>query len=459
MDAANALAHNVANIKFEDIPADVVNVAKMSVLDTLGNAIAAATLDHGCRGVVEFVKEGGGKPESTIIGFGGKVPSWMAAFANCTMAHSLDYDDSNEKAMTHGGATHVPATLAVAERLGKVDGKAFITAVILGMDMAFRISLATPKLPRNWHPTSLYGVFGTAASAGKLLGLNADQIQNALGIAYSQASGNRQAVDDAALTKRLEVGFASMAGILSALLAQKGITGATNSLEGEFGLYKVYHQGKYDPAVITADLGKKFEVSNLMFKPYPSPRGTHAAIDATLEIVGEHNLQPGDIESITVLKSETAAKVLAEPVDRKRRPTNVVDAQFSLPYAVATAVVKRGVGLRDYGPEAIVNPAVLEVAQKVTVKVYPEFNTVKNTFVPGITEIKTKDGKVYSKRVDVPYGSPKNPMPRERLISKFTDCASYAVKPLNKKDLKNLTDMVLDLEHVSDMGDIVRLLA
>lgn len=454
MDVANTLAHNVVNTGFEDIPAEAIAVAKMDILDTLGNALGAGTLALGCLGVVELVKEAGGKEESTLIGFGGKVPSWMAAFTNSTMAHSLEYDDVYEPATVHCGVTTVPASFAVAERVGKVNGKRFITAVILGIELSCRLSLAAPKT-RSWHPTSVYGYFGSAAAAGKILGLNADQIQNALGIAYSQAAGNAQASSDAALTKRLQAGFASQGGVLSALLAEKGITGAINSLEGEFGLYKVYHGGKYDPAALTSELGKRFAVSHITFKPYPSGRGTHASIDATLEIVREHDIQPEDVESITVFKSRGAAKV--EGGEKKRQPESVVDAQLNIPYTVATAAVKRRVGLRDFTPEAIKDPAVLKMAQKVHVQAYPEFRA--DDFHPGITEIRTKGGKVYSKRVDEPSGNPDNPISKEGLIEKFTDCASFAIKPLTKDRLKTLIDMVMNLEEVDDVGAIVRLLA
>ncbi|MFC1930481.1 MmgE/PrpD family protein [Chloroflexota bacterium] len=459
MDAAYSFAQNITNTRFEDIPHEALKAAKTSVLDSLGTALAAGTLAHGTSDLVQFVKEGGGKEESSIIGFGGKVPSWMAALANSTLAHSLDYDDSHEKAMTHGGVTMVPAGFAVAERLGKVSGKNFLTAVVLGMDLTFRLSLATPKEPRDWSPTGLYGFFGTAAVAGKLLGLNAERIQNALGIAYAQASGNRQAINDSALTKRIEVGFSSMGGIISALLAEKGITGALNSLEGEFGLYKLHHRGRYDPAILTSELGKRFEGSNLGFKPYPCPRGTHAAIDATLEMIREYGIKPGDVESITVFKGKTAVGVLGEPIERKRRPTNEVDAQFSLPYVVGTAIVKNWVGLQDFLPQAINDPAVLQIAQKVDVQVYPEFNTFKNTFVPAITEIKTKGGKVFSKRVDDPYGNPNNPMSRDSLVQKFTECASHALKPLSQSNLDYLVENILNLEEVDDVTTIIRMLA
>ncbi|MBI4331503.1 MAG: MmgE/PrpD family protein [Chloroflexi bacterium] len=455
MDASFAFAHNVANIGFEDIPADVVKIAKLDILDTLGCALAATTLAPGCREVADLVKEGGGKEESTIIGYGGKVPSWMAALANGTLAHGLEYDECHLTAQVHSGVTSVPASFAVAERVGKVSGKTFLTAVIMGIDVAAR--LAVGGRVRGFHPTTVYGFFGAAAAASKILGLDEQRVQHALGIAYSQAAGNTQAQIDASLMKRVQAGFAAKGGVLSALLAQKGITGAVNSLEGEFGLYNVYNGGKYNAAALTADLGKKFEVSNLSFKPYPSPRGTHASIDATLELVRENDIKPDDVVSITVFKSAIGVKVLGSPIEKKRRPENVVEAQFNIPYTVATAVVKRRVGLKDFLPEAIKDPAVLQIADRVSVQLYPEFP--EQNYHPGITEIKTRIGKVYRKLVKEPYGNPDHPIPEHQMIEKFMECASNAIKPLPEQNLKKAVAMIMKLEELDDAGDIIRLLA
>lgn len=428
----------------------------MSILDCLGTTLAASTLSPpGGHELVQFVREGRGKQESTLIGFGVKAPSWMAALVNSTMAHFLDYDDIHEKAKVHAGSAIVAPSFAVAERAGEVDGKKFITAVVLGMDIAFRMSLAVPLRVRGFDRTSVYGLFGAAAAAGRILGLDEGRLQNALGIAYSQAAGNAQAAVEASLTKRLQIGFAGHAGVLSALLAETGITGATNSLEGEFGFFRVYCGGDYDPAVLTDQLGQRFEAANLSFKPYPCGRGTHASIDATLQMAREHDIQPEDVESVTAFKSAVAAKREGTPIERKRQPETVVEAQSSIPYTVAVALVKRRVGLRDFRPESFRDPAVLRMAQKVIPQVYPEFGY---SFHPGITEIRTKGGKVYSKRIDKPSGNPDNPTPAEALIEKFTECASYASKPLPEENVRRVIEMVMDLERVGDMAAIMRLL-
>ncbi|MBI4332198.1 MAG: MmgE/PrpD family protein [Chloroflexi bacterium] len=452
MDASFAFAHNAANIKFEDIPADVIKIAKLDILDTLGSALAATTLAPGCAEVAELVREGGGAQESTVIGFGGRSPSWMAALANGTSAHALEYDDCHLIGKIHSGVTSVTAGFAVAERIGKVNGKTFLTAIVVGIDLGCRLSVAALPRIRGFHPTPVFGVFGAAAAAGRILGLDEGRIQHALGIAYSQAAGNDQAHTDAVLTKRLQAGFGAHGGVLSALLAQKGITGATNSLEGEFGLYKVYNGGKYNAEVLTSGLGKRFEVSNISFKPYPSPRGTHASIDGMLGIVREHDIQPDDIESITVFKSPMVVKV--EGGVEKRRPRNIVDAQFNIPYTVAVAAVKRRVGLGDFTEEAIRDPAVLQMADRVTVLEFPEFGP--NNFHPGITEIRTRDGKTYTRRVDEPYGNPDHPIPDEQMIEKFLECSSHSFRPLSQQQLGNVIDMVMQIEELDDVGAIVR---
>ena len=187
MDSSYALAKNIVNTKYEDLPAEVVEVTKNSILDTIGVILAASTLgEHGVKEIVELVKEGGGTEESTIFGFGGKAVSWMAAFANGAMAHQLDYDDTYDVRDVHPGAATVPAACAIAERRGGVTGKEFITAVALGADTVCRLTLPLTRSQDEypWHPTGIFGKFAAAAVAGKLLGLDETQMANALGLVF-----------------------------------------------------------------------------------------------------------------------------------------------------------------------------------------------------------------------------------------------------------------------------------
>ena len=340
MDANITLANYVVNTNYEDIPTDLVELAKKDILDTLGVAIAAGG-EAGGKELMTLIEEWGGKPESTVVGYGVKVPAPLAAMVNSTTAHSLDYDDVMFST-GHVGVTVIPPALAAAERRGNVSGKELIAAVVLGIDVMCRLGEASEPLALGpgWLYTPLYGVFGATAAAGKILGLTADQMANAFGIAYSQAAGNREPVMEGALVKRIQAGFASRAGVFSVLAASKGVTGAINCLEGKFGLFNVYHRGNYLPENLTRDLGKYFAISRLVFKKFPACSATEASAEAAAELAQENNLNFEDMEGVTVHVGEYSRNC-SEPLDKKQNPQSDAEAQFSVPWVVATALVKR----------------------------------------------------------------------------------------------------------------------
>jgi 2-methylcitrate dehydratase PrpD len=457
MDASIVLARNIVQVNYDDIPGEAIEAAKRDILDTLGVAVAGSNAPGG-REIMGLVREWGGKEESTVIMHSQRVPSPYAALVNGTMAHALDFEDSHEGVVLHAGVSVIPAAFAVAERVGKVSGKELLTAVTSGVDVVCRLGEASNQSPSiiGWHYTSLYGIFGAAAAAGKLLELDEQQMVNAFGIAYSQAAGNFQCVIDGALSKRLQAGFAASGGLTSSLMASRGLTGARNTLEGEKGLYQVYHHGDYNPKRLTAGLGKHFAIVDLSFKPYPCCRNCHPFIDATLALAAEHNLAADNVEEISIRCGEVA-RLLCEPLDIKQKPRVLVDAQFSIPWAVATALVKRKVALEDFTPEAITNPVVLRVASKVKAEVEPQMETRGTS--PALVEIKMKDSSViYSKREDIAKGNPKKPMSWGELCHKFSDCARHGAKPVSQDSVEKAISLLADLEKVEDVGEIIRLL-
>jgi 2-methylcitrate dehydratase PrpD len=395
-----------------------------------------------------------------MIAFGEKVPALNAAFINATMGHARDYDDSHFLAVAHSGVCVLPAALAVAERRGKTSGKELITAVALGIDLMNRlgISVGLKSAAHGWHNTSVWGIFGATAACGKILRLNEEKLINAIGIAYSQASGTAQCMRDGALTKRMQPGFAAKAAVLSALLAEKGYTGSRDSLEGESGLFRVYHGGKYDRTLLVAELGKYFEVCNLKFKAYPSCGLTHNAITAALELVNQYQIKPEDINKITVAVGESVYSMVCMPLETKQRPPVIVHAQFSLPYSVARAFVYRKVCLNDFTPEAIKDPAVLEISRKIEPKLVPGLTRQKG-FDSVILEVETRGGKKYSKRVDVLKGSLDDPITNEELVEKFKDCASHSVKPIKKLNIDKAAELILNIDTVDDIRNVVSLIS
>ncbi len=409
--------------------------------------------------MADLVREWGGRPESTVLLGALRAPAPQAALINATMAHAMDFDDAYEPAVLHAGVCTVPAGLATAERVGHVSGKDLIAAVAGGIDVACRLGDASNVDPSDigFMYTSLYGVFGAAATAGKLLGLTREQLVNAFGIAYAQAAGNFQAVVDGALTKRMQAGFAASAGVMSALLAARGLTGAKESLEGRKGLFPVYLRGDYDPDALSLDLGKEFRVERLSYKPYPACRATHAAIDAALWLAHEKDIRAEAVEAVSVRTGEMA-RLLCEPLEAKQRPRVFVDAQFSIPWTVATAFVKHRVAIDDVSPEAITNEKVLAVASRVTPEVDDAIGSGRGT-PPAEVKVKLRGSDaLYVRKVDVPRGHPDNPMTWDELCDKFRDCAHHGARSLPGETVERLIALVAGLEKVKDVGEIAGLI-
>ena len=447
----------VVRSKFEHLPQSAVDVIKTDIFDTLGTALAGSAA-LGSREVVELAVEFGGKTESSILVYGDKVPSPTAALANGTLAHALDFDDTHDAAVLHAGVSVVPAALAIAERLGKVSGKDFITAVALGVEVTCRMGIATrPWI--GWILTSVYGYFGAAIAAGKLLGLDEEEILNTCGIAYAQAAGNLECVVSGALTKRIQAGFAAGGGVLSALMAQKGITGASESFLGRYGIFNLYQRSDFDPDALTVGLGEKYELSTLSFKPYPCCRWLHTPIDAALDLVAKHQFELEQIKEIEIVVGQKAWDSVGDPLAAKIKPRNTVDAQFSIPYTVAVALVNHGVKISDFTEEAIRNDKILEVTAKMRFTIDDKLEQgFGRGMSPTRVTVTTVGGETYSAEVSIPKGHPQNPMTEAEFTDKFQGCAAHALRPLPGENIKKAMEMLRGLENVENVAEIVKLL-
>ena len=239
---------------------------------------------------------------------------------------------------------------------------------------------------------------------------------NALGIAYHQCSGNGQCVNEGALTKRMGPGFAARGGIVAALMAEKGITGAKESLEGELGLFNLYHKGEYDPRPLTADLGKRFTGLNAMMKPYPCCKGTHSYVDVALTMVNKYRIKPEDIKEITVY-CQDEKYFLLYPLEKRSRPENPVDSQFSIPWAVAAVFARGRAGIGDFTEEAIKSPDILEMSARIRVMLDKNVGEKKG-LIPAKIGVTTKKGETFIEQADSPSGGPEKPLPFSRLREK-----------------------------------------
>ncbi|MFH1087766.1 MAG: MmgE/PrpD family protein, partial [Chloroflexota bacterium] len=289
MDTTRRIADFIAGSSYEGLPPEVVTAAKRCLLDWLGVGLAGSTEPASCI-LLQTVREMGGKRQASIFGSALRTSALNAALANSAMSHVLDYDDTY--AHVHSSSTLFPAIFAIAEK-GQLGGKDVLSAFIPGFELEARLAevVGDPFLARGLHPTASLGAFGAAASTGKLLGLNADQIVNALGIALTKVSGAVAALGT--MAKCLQIGSSATNGLLAARLAQQGFTGPAAALEGEKGFFRVYLSAP-QPQNFAADLGQSYRVTRDCFKLHACCRATHAAVDAALALRREHEIKPAD---------------------------------------------------------------------------------------------------------------------------------------------------------------------
>jgi 2-methylcitrate dehydratase PrpD len=458
MKESLALAKYIFETNYENLPHNVVDVTKKALLDGIGVTLGAGTLGEGCRAFVDLAIQGGGKQESTIIGFDAKVPCYMAAFANGSMAHALDFEDAHEGALVHSNAATIPAALAVAESKEMTSGKELITALTLGSDIVCRLGLALKDNPLEygWYTPAIVGAFGATTAASKLLKLTAEQIVDAFSLCLCQTTCSAEIVHSPnSVVRAIRDSFAAKAGVLSALLAKEGISGFDEPIEGKAGFFSLYARGNYDAGLLLKDLGTLFESANIAFKAWPSCRGTHAYIEGALAIAKENNIGPADIESIKVVVGEKSInRKLCEPLERKQHPSVAIDAKFSIPFTVATALVHRRVTLNDFVPQALINTDVLRMAEKVSYEIDTKASWKDS--IQGYIEIKLKNEEIKSKKIEFVYGHPQNPIGMESLIIKFKNCASYSPKKISGEDLERVMQMVMGLEGLEDIGELMK---
>ena len=446
------LTEFASDIDYFSLPEKVVALAKSVLLDTIGVMMAATTLEKGVLPIINLVKASGGKEESSIIGFGQKVPAMMAAFANGALSHALDYSSSDNRGVAPGGVT-IPAALAMAEKIPGADGKQVITAIAVGNEVLMRIGSAITDNPMHygWVSPMLLGGFGAAVTAAKLAGLGARQIMDAIGIALHQAGGTWEMAESHESSFRaIRNSFVNKTGILAAQLAQEGISAAKDPLCGKHGLYHQYYRGEFNASALIEGLGKEYRFENVSFKPYPSCRDSHTSIDAALRLSIAHDIKPEQVDTILLTVGPMGEK-LCFPAENKSQPRNSIEAKFSLPFTVATAIVHRRVALIDFTDSGINDPAILDLARRVNYQRKPGSTGLD----PGIVDIRLKNGEILHSEVNTPPGSPQSPMSKSELIDKFKDCMTYSLKTLTSSDVDAIIAFIDDLEHQKDLSPLI----
>ena len=369
------------------------------------------------------------------------------------MIHSFDFDDYHN-AKVHPGAPVIPAAVTVGETIG-ASGRDLITAMVAGYETMIRVSLATgPNASRmkGWHLTGTTGTFGAAAAAGRLLGLNDEEMASALGTAGTQSAGLWAFLADGAMTKRFHPGRSSQSGVMAAILAQKGFLGPTQILETPDGGFCRATSDQVDFSLATADLGTRFVSGQTSIKPYACCASSHSAVDAILELKANHPFSPSDVEKILV----KTARVVQVQCGFPYKAMGIVEAQMSLQFIIAVVLMEGAARLEQFSEAKIVDPLVCDLAGRVDFIVDPDIDRLYPTRYANRVEVILKNGTRFETRIDFAKGSPERPMTFPEVAEKFRSLAAHAV-PADRAE--QIIETIENLERLDDIRKLARLLA
>jgi len=451
---ASQVAEWVADVRFEDLPRDVVEATKLRMLDVLGLALAGASTRFGRSiraGAVALSPPG----PCRIVGTGDTVGVTAAAFANASLPQALEFDDTHNESIVHMSSPSVAASLALSE-LRPVSGRDLILAIAVSNEIACRVGVVAPGQfhRRGFHPTGLFAPFGVAYGAGTLLKLGADALAYAAGTCGSFAAGVLECWVDGTDTKFLHSGWAAQSGITAAMLAEAGVTGPPRIFEGRFGLFASHLQ---DPAApqrvsrIVEGLGTHWESRYSSFKPFPAAHVLHPYISALLRLRERHGIRPEHVARIDCPVAEFNVSIVCEPVEEKRAPASQAHCRVCLQYTLAEALYTGTLGRDAYDDRMRLNPEILALARRVEYSVDPEYPGPGR--FKGAVRVTLNDGRVLTEVEEYNRGSAENPMSETELRAKFDDNASRFLSAFERDRLaqeigrtENLQDASMLLE-------------
>jgi 2-methylcitrate dehydratase PrpD len=453
MMISETYASFATDLRLDAVPAAVRTRACHLMLDAIGTGFAAIGQDWAIKAFAAGRDLGPGT--APVLGHGRSLAPREAALVNGVLMHGLDYDDTHSRGVIHGTVSSLPAALAAADH-ANASGADLLRAYIAAMEISTRVAtVAAGGFHRlGFHPTGLVGAFGATVGAGVLLGLDAQQLTMAQGIMLSMTGGSLEFLEDGAWTKRLHPGWAASSAFTAATLARHGIVGPRAAYEGRFGLYALYLRDAA-PAPLglaTEGLGERWEIEAVSIKPIPACHMTHAAADAAAAIFAEHRLSGEDIARVTVLVPEGVVPIVCEPSTPKRTPKTSYDAQFSIPYVVATALLKGRFTLDELDPAALADPAVLALAQRVEYAIDPA--TDYPVHFTGEVIVETRDGRTIARREAINRGAPDRPLSNADIRAKYDENAARCL-PRARADA--VADAVLTVadRSAADLADIL----
>ncbi|MEE9240577.1 MAG: MmgE/PrpD family protein [bacterium] len=463
MDPMEKLVSFYSSLQYEDIPPETAEAVRALIIDTIGCALSGSSAPLNAE-LAERHARWGGAPESTVLVYGNRLPAPHAAWLNAAMIHSNDYDDTHDDTAIHVFVTILPAILAAGESAGRpLSGKDLLTAVAGAAEISIRLGFSVRDyIHEGWLPTTVYGTIGAAAGCAKIMGLGADGISNAAGLGYAQAHGNRQALLDATLAKRLQPAFSAQAGVHAAALAEVGATGPRRIVEGADGLYELFGGGKGDSSALIDGLGQRYEVGRTSVKPYPCCRSNHSVISAAEEAKRELGaFASEDIESVDVWITSYSYSMVGQPFQIRQNPQ--VDAQFSAQWTSAFTLLHGVPGVSDFEPEKIVSDKeIQELAGRVNIHIWKGGDDIPDSTAPfrlSRVAVRLKDGRSADVTHEKVKGSPDWPMSADERREKFFACAEGAALPLERSRIEEAFGGLERIQEQNDLRPLIQSLA
>ena len=453
---AETLSEFIVNTRYEDLPDETIAKVKEYMLDVVG-CMVGGSREEQARIVLDVIGEMGGAPEASVFAHGMKTSTMNAALVNGTMGHLFDFDDDHREGTMHPTVVVFPAVFALAEKLGK-SGKELVRALVLGLEVMIRTgeTFLGKSYYQGFHPTGTCGVFGAAAGCAALLDLDAQRTTYAIGLAGSFAAGTQEWSTEGSWQKPLQAGHPAMFGIFCALLAKQGFIGARTMYEGPNGFIRGHSfQDIYDLGRLTKGLGEKWEMLDTSIKVHACCRFSGPVADCALDLY-KQGVRAEDVESIVAKVCDFSIRTLCTPPEPKYRPKTHVDAQFSIPWAVAVGICKNRTGPEEFTESALNDPECLELASKVRAEVDPEAEAVYPEKYPSTLVATLKDGREVTAYVEYPKGDPENPVAMADILAKFNYLTEKYFDQARRDAVIAAIAAIDEVEDVGTVADLLR---
>lgn len=450
MDAIYRFAEHVVQTRYDDIPAEAITAAKTFLLDTLGVGVAGSSGPF-AEELIETQTLSAAGNQARVWGHGARLSAAGAALCNAYQIHNSEFDCVHEAGVIHTMTVLSAATLAYAERVGGISGEQLLTALVLGVDVACHISVASNAPLRFFRPATA-GAFAATAGIGKLMGFDEDTLVNAFGTVHGQLCGTMQAHTEGSVVLGMQVGFNARNAVLACDLAARGLQAPHAVLEGPFGYFALF-EGDHNLAQVLPDIGAVWRIMEVAHKPFPSGRATHGVIDAALELQRAEGFAWQNIESITARVPRLVHHLVGRPI----RPDMELNyARLCAQYALARALQKDGLTVADFLPQALTDVSTLTLGQRITIEI--DDNPDPNALTPVTVEIRLDTGRCHASSLDVVYGNPARPMPREAQLEKLSANWAASARKLPESAKERLVETIDALEEMGDATDLVDLL-